>query len=513
MGDTRRKVKSEGRADENVGRMNELDLCLFQLKIAHSVKDVSFALKLDPEKFFYVLQHTDEGRYYHTFEIPKKNGGKRAIAKPVRGLALAQDRLAPLLHHVYNPGPHVKAFVTGSSFVSNASYHKGQRWILNIDLSDFFPSINFPRVRGLFLSKLFGFNPSVSTILARICTFQGSLPQGASTSPVLANIIANSLDRKLLEIARSEKIKYSRYSDDITFSSSKKSIPKCLVKSFHDHEDGREVILGNDLQNAVRVAGFSLNEQKTRLMMPNNRQEVTGLTVNERVNVRRSDINRLRMVIHSAKKVGFEEASKVWLPDGTSNLREHILGWLAHIKQVRGASDPVLAKLCLQAHNAGLTKVGWIEELADMSKDFDVFLSHASEDKDRVRKLHDALTAGGVKVFFDESSIKWGDSIVEKVNHGLLKSRFFIPFLTTTFSKKGWTNKELNSSISMNISRKGRILPIKSEEFEIGDKYPILNETLYKTWPKSSVDEAAFIQEVVDSIIKMIEEDKAAPSV
>ncbi len=65
----------------------------------------------------------------------------------------------------------------------------------------------------------------------------------------------------------------------------------------------------------------------------------------------------------------------------------------------------------------------------------------------------------------------------------------------------------------MNISRKGRILPIKSEEFEIGDKYPILNETLYKAWPKSSVDEAAFIQEIVDSIIKMIEEDKAAPSV
>lgn len=488
--------------------MNELDICLFKLRIAHSVKDVSYALNLDPEKFFYVIQRCDDGSYYKTFKIPKKNGGERQIAMPLRGLALAQDRLAPILKHVYNPGPHVKAFVTGSSFVSNASYHKSQRWILNIDLSEFFPSISFARVRGLFLSKLFGFNPRVSTILARVCTFQGGLPQGASTSPILANIIANSLDRKLLEIARMEKIKYSRYSDDITFSSSKKAIPKSLIKAYHDRDDGREILLGDKLKESIRTSGFALNDQKTRLMMPNNRQVVTGLTVNERVNIRRSDISRLRMIIFSVKKVGFKEASKVWSNGEEKKLRNHILGWLAHIKQVRGNSDPILAKLCLQAHEAGLTEVKWVEELADMRKEFDVFLSHASEDKEHVRKLNDALVQKGIKVFFDESSIKWGDSIVEKVNHGLLKSRFFMPYLTSTFSKKGWTNKELNSSISMNISRKGRILPIKSADFEISDRYPLLTETLYKTWPREAGEEATFIEEVVDAIIGMVEEDK-----
>ncbi len=146
-----------------------------------------------------------------------------------------------------------------------------------------------------------------------------------------------------------------------------------------------------------------------------------------------------------------------------------------------------------------------------MKKECDVFLSHASEDKEHVRKLNDALVNKGVKVFFDESSIKWGDSIVEKVNHGLLKSRFFMPYLTETFAKNGWTNKELNSSISMNISRKGRILPIKSAYFAVDEKYPLLNETLYKTWPSNVNEEDGFIDEVVYAIIGMIEEDAVKP--
>jgi RNA-directed DNA polymerase len=168
----------------------------------------------------------------------------------------------------------------------------------------------------------------------------------------------------------------------------------------------------------------------------------------------------------------------------------------------------VLAKLCLQAHEAGINDVTWIEELADMRKEFDVFLSHASEDKNEVRVLHRALESKGITVFFDESSIKWGDSIVEKVNHGLLKSSFFIPFLTETFAEKGFANKELNSAIQMNISRKGRILPIKSASFDLGSRYPLLNETLYKTWPKNLEDESAFALEVADELLLLIETEK-----
>jgi RNA-directed DNA polymerase len=107
-----------------------------------------------------------------------------------------------LLH--YKVRPYVKGYVKGSSFVDNARYHEGQRWVLNIDIKDFFPSIGFARVRGLFLSPLFGFNERVATILARCCTFEDALPQGARTSPILANFIAHNLDKKLISIANSE---------------------------------------------------------------------------------------------------------------------------------------------------------------------------------------------------------------------------------------------------------------------------------------------------------------------
>ncbi|GAB5539831.1 MAG: hypothetical protein Salg2KO_19340 [Salibacteraceae bacterium] len=491
--------------DENEGR-------LFKLQIAHSYKDVATALDLDPEKLFHAVKRVDDGSYYKTFEIPKKNGGTRKISKPVRGIALAQDRFNPILNHVYNPKEYVRGFVRGTSFVENAHYHHAQRWILNIDLKDFFPSITFPRVRGLLMSDLFGFNDRVATILTRICTFEGCLPQGASTSPVLANLIAHSLDKKMVAIAREERLKYTRYSDDITFSSSKKAIPKSLIKSDVPHSGDATIILGDKLNDAVRKTGFIVNSEKTRIMLPNNRQEVTGLVVNERANVRRSDILNLRMKIYSVKKVGIAKAATTWVDGNGERLAQHIVGWLAHIRQVRGPSDPVLAKLCRQTIEAKITNTKWISELAEMTKDFDVFLSHASEDKEKVRKLRASLEERGINVFFDETSIKWGDSIVETVNHGLLKSTYFVPFLTTTFSKKGWTNKELNSAISMNISRKGRILPIKAADFDVDGRYPVLNDTLYKTWPSDEIQEEDFIAEITDAILALVESARDDPT-
>lgn len=480
------------------------ELALFQLQTAHSVQDVAHALGLDSAKFFYVVQNTDSGIYYKEFQIPKKSGGQRDISMPLRGLALAQDRLCPVLHHVYRPGPYVMAFVKGTSFVKNAQYHHNQSWVLNIDIKDFFPSITFARIRGLFMSNLFGFNERVATILARVCTFQGVLPQGASTSPILANIIAKSLDKKFVQLAKSEQVKYSRYSDDLTFSSSKRSVPKSILKELIENDDGRIVNLGDQLKDVIRSSGFRLNDKKTRIMFRDDRQEVTGLIVNQQANVWRKDISRLRKIIYTAKKHGLEDAGKYWLDGDADKLIKHLAGWLAYIRQVRGPSDPVLAKLCLGAYEIGLKQIDWIEELADMTKEFDIFLSHASEDKDQIRPLKEALESHGVRVFFDESSIKWGDSIVEKVNHGLLKSTFFMPFLTPTFSKKGWTNKELNTAFSMNANRKGRIIPIKSDAFDLDAKFPLLSETLYKSWPTDPNDVAAFINEVCDEVLEKI---------
>ncbi|WP_332872536.1 TIR domain-containing anti-phage reverse transcriptase [Pontibaca salina] len=477
---------------------------------AHSVKDVAGALMMRPDGLFHVIKNTETGKYYKTFEVPKKRGGTRPIDKPLRGLAMAQERFAAVLLEVYNPKSFVHGYVRGRSFLSNAQYHQKQRWILNIDIEDFFGSIGFARVRGLFMSKLFGYNDRVATILARICTYQDRLPQGAKTSPILANLIAHNLDKELISLAAKENLRFSRYADDITFSSSSKKIPRSLIKGWEPEYGDRVVELGERLEEAFRTSSFQINRDKTRIQLFDERQVVTGLIVNQYPNVWRKDIKRLRMKLYSAKNYGMEQAASLWIGAGSKSdaFWSHVEGWLGYIKQVRGEGDPVLSKLCKQAMEANPNSSDWIKEHAHMIHEFDLFLSHASEDKPRVRKLHDKLVGLGVKVFFDESSISWGDSIVEQINIGLMKSNFFVPFLSNTFAEKGWTNKELNSAISININRKGRILPICDHDFHVGQNYPLLADILYESWPSPDADEEAKLSEMADKLLAAAEKAK-----
>lgn len=184
--------------------------------------------------------------------------------------------------------------------------------------------------------------------------------------------------------------------------------------------------MGKVLQDAFRASGFSINEEKTRIMMSYERQEVTGLIVNRSANVWRRDISRMRMILHSAKSHGAEAAAKIWVggDKGASDYWSYVCGWLSYFAQVRGKDDAVVAKLCKLAVLAGLDSPEWIVRSADMVREFDVFLSHASEDKPKVRRLKERLEDLGVSVFFDEDSIVWGDSLVDRINHGLLKSDF-----------------------------------------------------------------------------------------
>lgn len=480
------------------------------LSFAHSVKDVASCLQMHADGFFRVVQNTDTKIYYRSFNVPKKQIGFRQIDQPIKGLSIAQERFAAILNEVYNPKAFVHGYVKDRSFLTNARYHEKQRWVLNIDVENFFGSIDFPRVRGLFRSKLFGYNDRVSTILARICTHQNALPQGARTSPIIANLIAHNLDKKLVAIAAKENMKFSRYADDITFSSSQKKIPRSLVKSWEPEFGNREVELGEPLLEAFQSSSFKVNHNKTRIQLYDERKVVTGLVVNSFANVRRSDIKLLRMKLHSAKKHGLGNASSIWLPESSNpqSFWKHIEGWLGYIRQVRGSEDPVLSKLCKQAIEANTNASMWIKEQAQMVHEFDIFLSHASEDKSRVRKLNEKLKKLGVSVFFDEESIEWGDSIVERINIGLVKSSFFVPFLSESFSNKGWTNKELNSAISMNIGRKGRILPICDHNFHVGQNYPLLSDILYQTWPKPDASEDKELSVLADKILAVVEKDK-----
>lgn len=184
----------------------------------------SFSLK---QLTYYCNPNNIRGRYHH-FSIPKKSGGQRHISAPSRGLSHILYYVNIMLKAVYQPSDYAMGFVEGRSVVDNASRHIGQNYVFNTDLENFFPSIAQPRVWKRFQLVPFNFNQNIASILAGLCCvrekqedgkFTYILPQGAPTSPLITNAICDKLDRRLSGLARRFGLHYSRYADDITFSS------------------------------------------------------------------------------------------------------------------------------------------------------------------------------------------------------------------------------------------------------------------------------------------------------
>ena len=154
------------------------------------------------------------------FEIARRAGRPpRVIHAPIKPIKQIQRVLADALTDCYEPKPHVHGFTPGRSPISGARYHQRQEWVLRVDLADFFPSINFGRVRGLFMGFPFEYEPRVATVLAQICCHQNQLPHGAPTSPIVSNLICRGLDADLARLARRERCFFTRYADDLSFSS------------------------------------------------------------------------------------------------------------------------------------------------------------------------------------------------------------------------------------------------------------------------------------------------------
>lgn len=245
-----------------------------------------------------------ESRRYHEFEIERRSGGEpRTIQTPIKPIRDMQATLLPMLDAVYGPWPHVHGFVAGRSAVTNAAIHRGQRWILRVDLKDFFPSINFGRVRGMFMARPFGLPAQVATTLAQICCHRGALPQGAPTSPVISNLICRGLDARLARYASVAHCSYTRYADDLCFSAGRRDFPRLLAETLE-----RRPVLNPDLRRIIDDEGFVINEDKTLLMPRHQRQRVTGIVVNKKVNVPREYYRHLRAVLHIWKHYGPAEA-------------------------------------------------------------------------------------------------------------------------------------------------------------------------------------------------------------
>lgn len=293
------------------------------------------------------LTHYTYGRgyAYREFTIRKRRGGLRPIREPLSGLKILQKRLAQVLTAVSTPRSCVHGFVEGRSIATNAQQHVGKDWVFTLDLKDFFPSINFGRVRGLFITR-YGIPPKVATLLARICTFDNELPQGAPTSAVMSNMIAGALDRDLTRLARRYRCAYTRYADDITFSRDG-AFPSALGY-LEPAGTGREPRVGDHLRAAVEDNGFALHLDKVHLRYRDERQVVTGLVVNEKVNVRRSFIRRIRAMLHAWDVYGEGDAQRVFFdtfddkdraPHKSPTFRQVVKGHIDFLGMIRGTND------------------------------------------------------------------------------------------------------------------------------------------------------------------------------
>ncbi len=242
-------------------------------------------------------------RIYKTFEIPKRRGGTRLISAPANKLRILQMKINHVLRLVYKVKGVVHGFSIGKSIVTNAASHTQRRYVLNVDLKDFFGSINFGRVRGMLMAKPYGLGKDAATILAHMCTFNGVLPQGAPTSPIITNMICGRLDSELKKLAGTYRCRYTRYADDITFSTSLRSFPEALA--YLDAAGGvPQTVVGHELLKVIKSNGFEVNQDKVRLLVPAQRQEVTGLVSNRFPNVPRSYIRQLGGLLHAWKKFG-----------------------------------------------------------------------------------------------------------------------------------------------------------------------------------------------------------------
>lgn len=258
--------------------------------------DLADYLNIPPSKITYILFKRGVDSYYTEFEIPKKSGEPRRICAPTGDLKGVQRQLADALWEhqksIYEElgiKPNIShAFEKGKSIITNAKIHRNKRIIVNVDLSDFFDSIHIGRVCGFFeKNKHFNLPHEPAITIAQLACYQGKLPQGAPTSPIITNLICQVLDMHLLSFAKRYKLDYTRYADDITFSTND--------KAFLETWD----LFYAELEKKIRKAGFSLNEKKTRITYRDSKQVVTGLVVNKKISVDHAYCRKVRAMAHS----------------------------------------------------------------------------------------------------------------------------------------------------------------------------------------------------------------------
>lgn len=308
---------------------------------------------------------------YKTFQIRKKSGGMREINAPCYQLKVILYFINTLLKAIYTPNESAMGFAEGRSVVSNAQHHIGHHYVFNIDLENFFPSIPQARVWKRLQLPPFNFTQEIANVVAGLCCHSNTegtmnvLPQGAATSPILTNAICEKLDRRMRGVAKRFGLHYSRYADDMTFS------------SMHNvYQEGSEFRL--EIKRIIEEQGFKMNDKKTRLLRDGQRQEVTGLTVNRAVNVSRKYIKELRWLLHIWETEGYAKAyskfypkykrEKGYIKKGEPVMENVIGGKLNYLRMVKGANNAACNKL--QARYNRLQQVLFVDNETDKGKSY-----------------------------------------------------------------------------------------------------------------------------------------------
>ena len=314
--------------DGNIGQLKKS-----KLPIINDMQDLANFLTIDMGKISWLVYHREVTNvdHYNRFRIPKRSGSDRIISAPKTYLKEAQSWINTEILEKIQPEKEATAFRKNKNILDNALPHSNQGTVIRVDLADFFSTITFPRTRGLFSSL--GYNSGVSSVLALLCTdmdrrevvyqsenwyvSQGprKLPQGATTSPALSNLVARNLDRRIrgyLKYLEDDWI-YTRYADDLVLSHPDKNVDVGMLLTY--------------LNRVIRDEGFKVNKKKTVIMRTPHRQMITGLVLHESgVRVPKKYLKKVRAMVHNADQL----ISKGFNPDNIDEIK----GRLSFIKMV-----------------------------------------------------------------------------------------------------------------------------------------------------------------------------------
>lgn len=326
--------------ENNTEQLKQLRLPFFE-----SVESMATFLSLNVSQLRFLAYNRKVSKvsHYKRFKMPKKSGGTRLISAPMPLMKKTQYLILQQLLYCLEIQDTAYGFVPNRSIVDNAQKHIGQAVVMNMDLKNFFPTITYKRVKGLF--KSFGYAEKYATILALLCTEpetdevkidgqryfvatgERHLPQGAPTSPVITNLICRTLDKRMVGAAKKLGFTFTRYADDCTFScadDAKENVGKMLWIA----------------KKIIQEEGFIMHPDKLRIMHKGRHQEVTGIVVNEKLNVSRKNLKNFRALLYQIEKDGFQ--GKSW--NNTPNLPECINGYANFVMMVHPQKGKVLKK-------------------------------------------------------------------------------------------------------------------------------------------------------------------------